>query len=474
MNTVIEKTDFLSYKIIKQLRNKDRFIKSNVKGILYLFDSHTNIIYQTTGKLRVLLNLTNKRLTDNFVENLNWDEAKKNYETIMGIVGRKPKYFSIRELAAFQPTNSINLNINSTCNLSCVYCFTDKTKKINSTIALFYKLIDNYVYQYSQNIKYPVICFKMTGEPFMDIDMLEKLIAYTKKIEQNTDKRFIYFYLTNGTILNDRIINILKKPLGENRKIDISLDGPREIHDSYRTFKEGQGSYDIIMDNVQRFKNEGFDIGFAGVVAKLYPYPAKILKHYIELGASTANIKPIRAGSALSFDNDTVVELMKGYNEYFGLIKKWIVEENLQKLKIIKDDFGMRALKTLVTKIPVLQRCGWSTHNFSVNEVGDFYPCDSMMGIDEFKIGNVTSGFDIGKFKIDLTTIRRGKCKICWARYICGGTCYFDSYKTKGSILETDDVECKIKKHLLKKSLQIMYFTIEKKGSINILKGLFK
>jgi hypothetical protein len=38
---------------------------------------------------------------------------------------------------------------------------------------------------------------------------------------------------------------------------------------------------------------------------------------------------------------------------------------------------------------------------------------------------------------------------------------------------ETDDIECKLKKYLFKKSLQIMYFTIEKKGNINILKNLF-
>ena len=60
-----------------------------------------------------------------------------------------------------------------------------------------------------------------------------------------------------------------------------------------------------------------------------------------------------------------------------------------------------------------------------------------------------------------------------WARYICGGTCYYDGYKIKGNILDTYDVECVLKQYFLKKSVEILFSTIDKKGDLKFLKESF-
>ncbi len=55
--------------------------------------------------------------------------------------------------------------------------------------------------------------------------------------------------ITNGTLLTPDVVGRLK-PLGL-KIASVTLDGPKEIHDQFRPFKSGKGTFDTIVRNVK-------------------------------------------------------------------------------------------------------------------------------------------------------------------------------------------------------------------------------
>ncbi|MFQ8899523.1 MAG: radical SAM protein [[Clostridium] scindens] len=78
----------------------------------------------------------------------------------------------------------------------------------------------------------------------------KKCVEYS---EAKTKDKEIYFYITtNGTLLTEQIISYLCE---HNFNITISLDGDKEEHNKNRRFLEGTGSFDLIMNNLQKIKD---------------------------------------------------------------------------------------------------------------------------------------------------------------------------------------------------------------------------
>ena len=93
------------------------------------------------------------------------------------------------------------------------------------------------------------------GEPFLEIDLIDKICDYFK-IE--TFKRQMAWYwnyrinvCTNGVNYSDsRVQNFIKKNYGKIY-VSITLDGTKEKHDLQRIFPNGDGSYDVVKKNIE-------------------------------------------------------------------------------------------------------------------------------------------------------------------------------------------------------------------------------
>ncbi|WP_373468867.1 radical SAM protein [Acidianus infernus] len=60
--------------------------------------------------------------------------------------------------------------------------------------------------------------------------------------------------MTNGSLLTRHVFEELKS-LGLTH-VQITLDGPKEVHDKRRYFVGGKGSYDIILKNLKEIRDE--------------------------------------------------------------------------------------------------------------------------------------------------------------------------------------------------------------------------
>lgn len=148
--------------------------------------------------------------------------------------------------------NEFILTINPTldCNFSCWYCYEEKcskaymSKDILERILLLLDRLD-------EKFKSIHVSF-FGGEPLLYFDKV--VLPILEHLKSLSDKHSCSF-TTNAALLSERMVQVLKKENVSN--MQITLDGNRELHDKTRFFKNGKGSYDIILKNiVSLLKNE--------------------------------------------------------------------------------------------------------------------------------------------------------------------------------------------------------------------------
>lgn len=120
--------------------------------------------------------------------------------------------------------------------------------------------------------------------------------------------------VTNGTVFKDEVANILSDM---NVFVNISVDGPREIHYIIR----GAGIFDRVMENVEKYRKHGIRYGFVTTITKLnYRYVDQVIELAIDKGAERLSILPgMPTGKALinniAIDRDGYLEALKIVDE---------------------------------------------------------------------------------------------------------------------------------------------------------------
>lgn len=139
---------------------------------------------------------------------------------------------------------SIIFEITHRCNLRCKMCgyYGETGVKPNYrkelSLSEIRKIADDI-----NNFK-PFVTFT-GGEPFIRKDMIEILELFK-------ERNIKFGLLTNGTLIND---NIAKKLVSLNPSyINISMDGPKEIHEQIR----GENSFDRTIECIKLLKGYGY------------------------------------------------------------------------------------------------------------------------------------------------------------------------------------------------------------------------
>jgi organic radical activating enzyme len=143
------------------------------------------------------------------------------------------------------------------CNLTCKYCYTNKTKDIlsNQQILDFVEEYSRFIKKsYSTNLKSILFC---GGEVFL-------LPEFPNLINTLIKKGIFITIITNGTINR---LNEIKNPI--NCQILVSLDGPQKIHDQNR----GNGNFKKSIKYIKDAHKLNFPVGIMFLVTKdSYPY----------------------------------------------------------------------------------------------------------------------------------------------------------------------------------------------------------
>ena len=283
-------------------------------------------------------------------------------------------------------------------------------------------------------------------------------IDFTKKSVPQYPSFSIF---TNGTCASPDFIDLVKAA-GIN-PLYVSIDGPQKIQDFNRKFHTGKCSYNEVLKNVRIFQKENISLCASAVLTSYYPKPLEIALHLQKIGFLKGTITIVRPGTSVSFTMTNVENLLNGYEELFQRFKNDAIKNDFSLLDFLEDDYCVNPVKLLISRTKQVCRCNLD-NQLVINAKGDVYNCLYFESSDTNKVGNIDS--EIKRLNGDKSVASRSPCNKCWARYLCGGTCFYASQVTVGNILEIDPVECKIRKHLAKLSLDFVVFCRE--NNINL------
>ena len=348
------------------------------------------------------------------------------------------------------------IHIAHDCNLACQYCFAEEGEYHGRRALMSYEVGKNaldFLIANSGNRKNLEVDF-FGGEPLMNWQVVKDLVAYGREQEKLHDKHFRFTLTTNGVLLNDEVQEFVNK---EMDNVVLSLDGRKEVNDKMRPFRNGKGSYDLIVPKFQKLaesrNQEKYYI--RGTFTRDNLDFSKDVLHFADLGFEQISIEPV-VGEDSDFYSIKKEDLPQIFEEYDTLAKASIEREEAGKgfnffHFMIDLDGGPCVAKRL-------SGCGSGTEYLAVTPWGDLYPCHQFVGEEDFLMGNVDEGIvrpEIADEFRGCSVYSKEKCKNCFAKFYCSGGCMANSNKFHGSIHDTYDVGCEMQRKRVECAIMI-------------------
>lgn len=349
------------------------------------------------------------------------------------------------------------LNVTENCNFRCLYCIYNGDhvsrrphSKRHMSWDVAKRAIDDYL-EHSGGAKMHAIGF-YGGEPLLNFPLIRKCVAYVRIVWP--DGEGLFSVTTNGSMLKGEVADFLAC---EDFNINVSLDGPEDIHDRYRRTKDGSQTWDCVISNIEAFLKKypqyktNSKIGFNVVIAPpLDIYELNDFLSSYELCSERMRVK-------LSFVNTRFAEkvppvlmeevqgLRRLYTDFVNnlatgkinkdftnpkfLLQRAIFEEDWVKFhKRPKPSYLAENGRAFIPeKFCSLSTCTPGVRRTFVSVSGDYYICERVPETDYFKVGDVEQGFDIPRIRqlleewVDLS---KEHCRFCWCLPVCQVGCW--------------------------------------------------
>ena len=348
------------------------------------------------------------------------------------------------------------LHIAHDCNLACKYCFAEEGEYHGRRALMSFevgkKALDFLIANSGQRRNLEVDFFG--GEPLMNWQVVKDLVAYGRAQEKKYDKHFRFTLTTNGVLLNDEVQEFANK---EMDNVVLSLDGRKEINDYMRPFRNGKGSYGLIVPKFQKLADSRNQERYyvRGTFTRNNLDFSEDGKHFAQLGFKQMSIEPVVGEESESYAIKEE-DLPKIFEEYDKLAKYMIERE--REGKGFNFFHFMIDLEGGPCVAKRLSGCGSGTEYLAVTPWGDLYPCHQFVGQEEFLMGNVDEGVvkpEIAEDFRGCSVYSKEKCKKCFARFYCSGGCMANAYKFHGSIHEAYDIACEMERKRVECAIMI-------------------
>lgn len=338
------------------------------------------------------------------------------------------------------------------CNLACKYCFADSGKNYKGTIRKMSPATAKRVSQFlidqfptHQNFR---LDLTSGGEPLIDKEAFKNLILEVRNVFRQNGKHLFIWMSTNGTLLTSDILPFLQ----ENQVFfGISLDGPQYYHDRMRPYQNGNGSYVDVVRNIKEmlqsstYSNRLKELWGLSVITSQAPPLTEIVQFYEKMQFQTLQMRLVRSNdSSLKIKESELKRIRFEIDSLCDLVVNQAQMGKTSALSLITNDndYIGKLFRRLLLNLTYIQRCYAGEYKFSFTANGDIYPCDAFVGIEQFKLGSIDDGFYDQNSFFPTTVNQRLECRKCWARNICGGDCYHNSFLVNGNYNIPDSIFC--------------------------------
>jgi len=346
----------------------------------------------------------------------------------------------------------------ATCNIDCTYCFFLSKEALypNEKSRMSEATLETYIRQLLESHRTQEVTVAWQGgEPtLMKLDFFKhavELVETYRRPEQIVQHTF----QTNGLLLDDNWCAFFKE---HHFLVGLSVDGPRELHNSYRVDRRGQGTFDLVMQGWQALRRHSVDFNILCTVNAANQHHGRTVYSFFrdELGSKWVQFIPIverATAETLEIANqgwsdqpgqkrllytqtgNLVTERTVGAEQYgrflVDVFEEWVRHDVgqvfVQLFDVTLEAFFGRHL--LCLHAPT---CGYGP---ALEHNGDLYSCDHFVE-PGFKLGNIhqTHMLELvaspgqrkfGDNKRDTLTTQCQECKV---RHLCNGGCPKDRF----------------------------------------------
>jgi uncharacterized protein len=346
----------------------------------------------------------------------------------------------------------------ATCNINCTYCFFLSKEALypNEKSRMSESTLEAYIRQLLESHRTPEVTVAWQGgEPtLMKVDFFKHSIELVNKYRRPGQK-VQHTFQTNGLLLDDDWCAFFKE---HDFLIGLSVDGPREIHNTYRLDRRGGGTFDLVMNGWRALRRHSVNFNILCTVNAANQEHGRSVYRFFrdELGADWIQFIPI-----VERATDQTIEIAnQGWSEQPGhkrllytqtgnlvtertvngekygrfmvdIFEEW-VRHDVGKVFVQLFDVTLEAYfgrNLLCIHAPT---CGYGPvleHN------GDLYSCDHFVE-PSYRLGNIHETHMLemvaspkqrkfGQDKLDTLT---AQCQRCAVRPLCNGGCPKDRF----------------------------------------------
>lgn len=382
--------------------------------------------------------------------------------------------------------NSVTLELTERCNLRCKYCvYSDVNNDYRffgeneMTFETASKAVDFLMKHSNQNKKVYIGLYG--GEPLLRFPLIKQIVEYVSAKYPN--REVSYSMTSNMTLMTAEIAEYLVNI--KDMSVVISLDGPKEIHDRQRVFKNGEGTFSATMNGLKTYMksreksiNQDYPIVFSTVIELPYTkekfeqidaffkslrtkYTFTVLCSYVSKTSTPETYVEIndRPENVWSDDSD-------GHMFIYDPLAMWTLN-NLDTKNFGFNYFRKSALLEIhnrsisdspMDKYSLNGCCIPGARRLYVTATGDFLPCERVG--TQLPIGNINRGFDIELIRKhyinDFIEQEIKYCGECWAVNICNN-CYMNCLGSTGIDFSHRHKMCRNTRHRISESLSIYH-----------------
>jgi uncharacterized protein len=338
----------------------------------------------------------------------------------------------------------IIISLTDNCNLSCKYCARSYVRSLKrnmtekSLISILRKAIE-----YSKMHKRKIYIQFHGGEPSLRMDTIGRALGQIPI--DNINDHLILRIQTNGTMVDDSFIDIIKK---YNIRVSFSLDGPKEINDIVRVRADNSGTFSSILSGIERVRRDAPNnkLTVIGVLSRANIGVADHLYTYLEeLGFSQISLIPaFIEGNAIG--GNIVPASSEFVKPSIEIYDTWV--KSLEFGNHTRSSLDLLYLWNLVASNTgrsfTTTNCGAGTFSVFVETNGKVYPCSSF-ALHDYEMGDVnTKSFDeimsgkVASLFLERTVEKVEGCNDCALQTLCNGGCPASALRSTGSLFKKD------------------------------------
>ncbi len=352
---------------------------------------------------------------------------------------------------------SITFCVTEDCNLACKYCYmTGKNNKIKMSFETAKMAVDYILSNRKQFPESSVVWDFIGGEPFIEIELIDKICDYIKEkmyiLEHPWFNSYRFSFSTNGLLYNtDKVQEYIKKNKN-HLSIGISVDGNKIKHDLQRIKPNGSGSYNDVVKNVPLWLEQ-----FPGSSTKAtfshddLPYLKDSIISLWDIGIKIVAANVVFEDVWEEGDDKILEEQLKELADYVIENKMW----NDYSVRFFDPNIG----HPLSDDDKIKNYCG-AGRMLAIDCGGNFFPCIrfydfSLSNRKGIKIGDIYKGIDSDKLRpflaLTLKAQSKPECVDCKVASGCGWCqgCNYDFAETP-TIYQRATYLCKIHKATVK------------------------